>query len=78
VPGRGSWGLAGGLVDRAWVEGEVGEHFAGGGVDDPYVEVLDSEQDLGSGVGSADADAVQPAGVAQGDRCRWCAYFSAS
>jgi hypothetical protein len=31
------------------------------------VQVLDEEQDAGSGVGSADADGVEPAAVAEGD-----------
>ena len=35
------------------------------------MEVLDQEEDVGSGVGSADADVVELAGVAQGDACRW-------
>jgi hypothetical protein len=50
--------LAGGLVVAGGVEGEVAEHFAGGGVDDPDVEVGDEEDDGGSGVGSAQADVV--------------------
>ena len=36
-------------------------------VDHPDVAVLDQEQDVGSGVGSSDADVVQAAVVAQGD-----------
>jgi len=36
-------------------------------VDDPDVQVLDEQQDVGSGVGSADADAVELPRVAQGD-----------
>jgi len=44
-----------------------GEEFAGGGVDDADVQVLDQEQDVGPGVGPADADVVELAGVAQGD-----------
>src|SRR5579859_56829 len=62
-PGRSPGGLAGALC----VEGELAEEFAGGGVDDPDVQVLDEEQDVGSGVGPADADVVEPAGVAEGD-----------
>jgi len=42
------------------VDGELAEEFTGGGVDDPDVRVLDEQQDVGSGVGSADADVVQP------------------
>ena len=40
---------------------------AGDGVDDPDVEVLDEQDDVGSGVGSSDADVAQLAGDAQGD-----------
>src|SRR5262249_25124910 len=43
------------------------EQFAGGGVDDADVQVLDEQQDVGSGVGSAGADVVELAGVAEGD-----------
>ena len=64
MPGGGP---SGGLVDAGRVEGELAEQFAGGGVDDPDVLVLDEQQDVGSGVGSADADAVEPPGVAEGD-----------
>ena len=49
------------------VEGEVAEEFAGGLVDDADVEVLDQQQDVGSGVGSSDADVVDAAVVADGD-----------
>ena len=53
--GWGSGWLAGGLV----VEGEVAEHFAGGGVDDADVAVGDEEDHGGSGVGSPEADVVE-------------------
>ena len=56
-----------GLVVASGVYVELCEKFAGGGVDDPDVEVLDEQQDVGSGVGSADADVAQSAGDAQGD-----------
>ena len=49
-----SWG-AGGLVVAGGVGDEV---FAGGGVDDSDVEVLDEYQDADASVGSADADVV--------------------
>ena len=55
------------LVVPGGVEGEVAEQFAGGRGDYPDVEVLDEQQDVGSGVGSSDADVVQAAVVAQGD-----------
>jgi hypothetical protein len=58
---------AGALVALGCVEGELAEEFAGGGVDDADVQVLDQEGDAGSGVGSADADGVEPALVAQDD-----------
>jgi len=56
------------LVVPGGVEGEVAEEFAGGGVDDSDVEVLDEDQDAGSVVDSADADVVQASVDAQGDR----------
>ena len=43
------------------------EQFAGGGVDDADVQVLDEHDDVGPGVGPADADVMQAAVVAQGD-----------
>src|SRR5215471_7766318 len=66
-PGRRPGRASGGLVVAVRVEGELAEKLAGGGVDDPDVEVLDEQQDVGSGVGPADADAVEPAGVAECD-----------
>ena len=58
---------ASGLVVPGVVEDEFAEQFAGGGVDDGDLKVLDQEQDAGSGVGSADADVVEAAGAAEGD-----------
>ena len=63
---RGSGWPAGGLVVAGGVEGEVAEQFAGGGVDDADVEVVDEHDDVGPGVGPADADVVEFAGVAEG------------
>jgi hypothetical protein len=60
-----AWWASGGLVVAGRVEGEFAEQLAGGGVDDADVQVLDEQQ--GSGVGSADADVVELAAVAQGD-----------
>jgi hypothetical protein len=57
---------AGGLIVLAGVEDQVAEELAGGGVDDADVQVLDEQQDVGSGEGSADADVVQAAVDAQG------------
>jgi len=37
------------------------------GVDDADLEILDEQDDVGSGVGSAEADVVESACVAQGD-----------
>jgi hypothetical protein len=41
-------GFAGGLVVAGGVDGELAEEFAGGGVDDADVQVLDEQQDVGS------------------------------
>jgi hypothetical protein len=83
--GRGSGWAAGGLVVAIGVEGEFAEEFPGGGVDDADVQVADEHEDAGSGVGPADADVVEAAGVAEGEfavgdrrgrrgpgRGRWC------
>ena len=64
---RAGWEAAG-LVVLGGVKDEFAQEFAGGGVDDGDLQVLDQEQDAGSGVGSPDADVVQAAGAAQGDR----------
>jgi hypothetical protein len=55
------------LVVPGGVEDELAEEFAGGGVDDFDVEVLDEDQDAGSVVDAADADVVQAPVHAQGD-----------
>jgi len=44
------------LVTLGGVEDEFAEEFSGGGVDDADVAVLDEDDHVGSGVGSADAD----------------------
>jgi len=49
------------------VDGEFAEELAGGGVDDADVEVVDEQNDVGSLVGSADADVAELAVNAQGD-----------
>ena len=49
---------------------ELAEEFAGVGVDDADVEVVDEQDDVGAGEASAEADVVQAAVVAQGDACR--------
>jgi hypothetical protein len=63
----GSFGCAGGLVVAGGVENEVAEQFAGGGVEDADLQVLDEQQDVGSGAGPADADVVQAAAGARAD-----------
>jgi hypothetical protein len=45
------------LVVVVGVEDQFAEEFAGGGVDDPDLKVVNEDQD----VGSADADVVEPA-----------------
>jgi hypothetical protein len=48
-----SWGAgwsAGALVVLGRVDDQLAEELSGGGVDDPDVEVLDQQQDVGSGV----------------------------
>ena len=62
-----TFGCAGGLVVLGGVEDQLAEELPGGGVDHADVQVLDEQDDVGSGVGSADAEVVQPAGDAQGD-----------
>jgi hypothetical protein len=62
-----AFGRSGGLVVLGGVEDELAEEFAGGGVDHADVQVLDEQDDAGLGVGSADAEVVEPAGHAQGD-----------
>ena len=49
------------MVALGCVEDELAEEFAGGGVDDADVEVVDEQDDVGSGACSADTDAVQSA-----------------
>ncbi len=56
-----------GLVVAGGVEGEFAEELACGGVDDADVEVVNQDQDAGSGVGSPDADVVESPVVAQGE-----------
>ena len=54
------------MVVPGGVEDEFADGFAGGGVDDSDVEVLDEDQDAGSVVDAADAD-VGAGAHAQGD-----------
>ena len=46
------------LVADVWVQDEFAEDLSGGGVDDADVEVIDDQDDLGSGVGASDSDVV--------------------
>ena len=55
------------MVVAGGVDGQFAREFACGGCDDSDVEVLDEQDDAGSGVGSADADVVQAAVEVQGD-----------
>jgi hypothetical protein len=55
------------LVVLVGVDGEFAEELAGDGVDDADVEVGDEQDDVGSGVGSSDADVVEFSVDAQGD-----------
>ena len=55
------------MVVPGGVQDEVAEEFAGALGDDADVQVLDEEEDVGSGVGSADADVVEAAVVADRD-----------
>ena len=54
------------MVVLGGVEDEVAEELAGGGVHDADVQVLGDQDDVGSGVGPADADVVESAVVSQG------------
>ena len=56
-----------GLVVAVGVDGELSDDFSGGGVQHGDVVVLDQQQDSGSGVGAADGDVSEFAGVAECD-----------
>lgn len=49
------------------VDGELADDFAGGGVDDADVVVVDEQDDAGSVEGSAESDVVELAVDAQAD-----------
>ena len=55
------------MVAAVWVDGELSEEFAGGGVDDSDVEVVDEQDDAGSVEGSSESDVVELAVDAEGD-----------
>ena len=56
-----------GLVVPAGIQDQLAQQFAGDRVDDADIEVLDEQQDVGSGMGSPDAHVMQPTGMTQGD-----------
>jgi hypothetical protein len=60
-------GWVDGLVVAGGVDDQLAQQLAGGRVDDADLEVLDEQQDGGSGVGSADTDVVEAAVDPQGD-----------
>jgi hypothetical protein len=63
------------VVAAFGVDGELADEFAGGGVDDADVEVVDEEQDGGSFEVAAHGDVVALPGDAQGAvglSDRWC------
>jgi hypothetical protein len=60
-------GWVDGLVVAVGVDDQLAQQLAGGRVDDADVEVVDEQQDGGSGVGSADTDVVEVAVDPQGD-----------
>ena len=49
------------------VDGELAQEFAGGGVHDADVEVVDEQDDGGSGVGSPDGGLVEVSAAPEGD-----------
>jgi hypothetical protein len=55
------------LVRPGGVQGEGSEELPGDRVDDADVEVLDEQEDGGSGVGSADPDVEETASLAECD-----------
>ena len=59
------------------VEGELAQEFAGVGVDDADVQVLDQEQDAGSGVGASEGVRGHVTARRAG-RIRSCAAFTGS
>ena len=64
------FGCSGGLVVDVGVEDEFAEQFSGGGVDDADLEVLDEQDDAGSGAW-VPADADVAAACLSRRRTRW-------
>ena len=72
LSGSGSFWLGAGwaaewLVVAGRVDGQFADEVAGGGVDDPDVQVLDEHEDGSPGVFVAGADVVELAVDAQGE-----------
>ena len=61
-------GFCCGVGSPRGVEGVFADEFSGGGVDDADMSVLDEEDVVGSGVGSADADVMESACASMADR----------
>jgi hypothetical protein len=55
------------LVVAVGIDGQLAEEFAGCCVDDADVQVLGEQDDVGSGVGSSDADVTELTVDGQGD-----------
>lgn len=73
-----SVGIAGGLVVAVGVEYQFAEILAGGGIDDVNLNAVDERQDVGSCVGSSDADVVELPVMSQGHyACFLCATSGA-
>jgi hypothetical protein len=66
-PGCFSLPVFSGLVVLGGVDGEFADDLSGGGVADGDVGVVDEHQDVFLGVGAADADVAELAGVAEGE-----------
>ena len=60
--------FSGRLVVPGRVQDQFPEQLAGGGIDNPDVQILDEEHHVGSRVGFTDPDVMEPAVVADGDR----------
>ena len=55
------------MVSALWVDGELADDFAGGGVDDADVVADDEHDDAGSVEGLSEADVVELAVDSEGD-----------
>ena len=55
------------MVVAGGIEDQFAQEFPGDGVADADMQVVDEQDDVSSGVGSADAEVVQSAVHAQGD-----------